>query len=106
MPCFLEQEFEQAVARTSSSVSKILSRPTLKILHTHNHVDVQLDEGNTVNESYVCFRGRETKAIRKTRAQQPTYSDKMIRSQSELATAMELANRVLQREAIKHQESV
>ncbi|KAI0341412.1 hypothetical protein BDW22DRAFT_1358947 [Trametopsis cervina] len=62
---------------------------------------VNLDESDTMNESYICFRRRESKAVRKTRAQQATYSDKMIRLQSELATAMELAKGVSQREALK-----
>lgn len=63
----------------------------------------QLDETDTKNESYICFRRRESKAVRKTRAQQATYSDKMIRLQSELATAMELATSVLQREGLKRE---
>ena len=61
----------------------------------------QLDETDTRNESYICFRRREIKAIRKTRAQQATYSDKMVRLKGELAVALELANSVLQRETIK-----
>ena len=65
----------------------------------------QLDETDTRNESYICFRRRESKAIRKTRAQQATYSDKMVRLQTELATAMDLANRVLQREAVKREHT-
>ena len=63
----------------------------------------QLDETDTSNESYICFRRRESKAVRKTRAQQMTYSDKMIRLQTELATAMELANNALQREGLKRE---
>ncbi|KAI0687709.1 enhancer of polycomb-like-domain-containing protein [Cytidiella melzeri] len=62
---------------------------------------VNLDESDTKNESYICFRRRESKAVRKTRAQQATFSDKMIRLQSELTTAMELAKGVCQREALK-----
>ncbi|KAF7798751.1 hypothetical protein EIP86_009976 [Pleurotus ostreatoroseus] len=44
-------------------------------------------------------RRRESKAIRKIRAQQATYSDKMIRLQGELGVVMDLANCVLQCEA-------
>ncbi|KAF7800350.1 hypothetical protein EIP86_011600 [Pleurotus ostreatoroseus] len=66
---------------------------------------VNLDETDTKNESYICFRRRESKAIRKTRAQQATYSDKMIRLQGELAVAMDLANRVLQRETTKRDQA-
>ncbi|KZT10653.1 uncharacterized protein LAESUDRAFT_343366 [Laetiporus sulphureus 93-53] len=62
---------------------------------------VNLDETDTINESYICFRRREIKAIRKTRAQQATYSDKMVRLKGELAVTFELANSVLQRETIK-----
>ena len=62
---------------------------------------MQLDETDTKNESYICFRRREIKAIRKTRAQQATYSDKMTRLQSELTTAFDLANGVLRREVLK-----
>lgn len=67
---------------------------------------LQLDESDTKNESYICFRRRESKAVRKTRAQQTTYSDKMIRLQSELTTALELAKGVLQRESLKRQVAV
>ena len=56
---------------------------------------VQLDETDTMNESYICFHWRKIKAIRKTRAQQATYSDKMTCLQSELTTAFDLANSVL-----------
>ena len=57
-----------------------------------------------MNESYVCFRGRENNAICKTRAQQANYSDKMIRLQSELAVAMDPANWILQRETTKREQ--
>ena len=67
---------------------------------------VQLDETDTLNESYICFRRREIKAIRKTRAQQATYSDKMTRLQSELTTAFDLANSVLRREVLKRDAAV
>ncbi len=39
--------------------------------------------------------------MRKTRAQQATYSDKMIRLQSELASAMDLAKGIVRREVAK-----
>ncbi|CCM00001.1 uncharacterized protein FIBRA_02026 [Fibroporia radiculosa] len=64
---------------------------------------VNLDEADTKNESYICFRRREIKAIRKTRAQQATYSDKMLRLHSELATSLELARGVLEREVFKRE---
>ena len=66
----------------------------------------QLDESDTNNESYICFRRRESKAVRKTRAQQATYSDKMIRLQAELAAAMDLAKHIVQRETFKRDTAV
>ncbi|KAL0958917.1 hypothetical protein HGRIS_014234 [Hohenbuehelia grisea] len=59
------------------------------------------DEADTLNESYVCFRRREIKAVRKTRASQASSSDKLARLQAELAQPLELAKLVLQREAVK-----
>ncbi|OBZ78426.1 Enhancer of polycomb-like protein 1 [Grifola frondosa] len=67
---------------------------------------VNLDETDTKNESYICFRRREIKAIRKTRAQQTTFSDKMFRLQAELATTLEMAKVVAQREVFKRDASV
>lgn len=51
-----------------------------------------------MNESYVCFRRREIKAVRKTRASQATSSDKLLRLQYELAYPLDLAKAVLSRE--------
>ncbi|KAF5385750.1 hypothetical protein D9615_002489 [Tricholomella constricta] len=59
------------------------------------------DETDTLNESYVCFRRREIKTVRKTRASQATSSDKLIRLQSELAYPLELAKHIFQREHLK-----
>ena len=61
----------------------------------------QLDETDTRNESYVCFRRREIRAVRKTRASQTTFSDKLIRLQNELATTFEITNKVIARETLK-----
>ncbi|KAH7904491.1 hypothetical protein BJ138DRAFT_1237334 [Hygrophoropsis aurantiaca] len=63
------------------------------------------DESDVTNESYICFRRREIKAVRKTRASQATSSDKLIRLQTELIQAMELAKLLLSRETTK-QDSV
>lgn len=54
-----------------------------------------------MNESYICFRRREIKAVRKTRAQQAPASDKLIRLQAELIYPLELAKALLDREARK-----
>jgi len=62
---------------------------------------LQLDETDTRNESYICFRRREIKAVRKTRASHVTFSDKLIRLQNELSTALEIANEVISRETLK-----
>ena len=61
----------------------------------------QLDETDTRNESYICFRRREIKAVRKTRASHTTFSDKLIRLQNEIATAFEITNEVIARETLK-----
>ncbi|RDB21980.1 Enhancer of polycomb-like protein 1 [Hypsizygus marmoreus] len=61
------------------------------------------DESDTLNESYICFRRREIKAVRKTRASQASSSDKLIRLQSELACPLELAKAVLLRENQKRE---
>jgi enhancer of polycomb-like protein len=54
-----------------------------------------------LNESYICFRRREIKAVRKTRQAQTTYSDKLVRLQAEFTYPLELAKLVLQREKQK-----
>ncbi|RPD66682.1 hypothetical protein L226DRAFT_453767 [Lentinus tigrinus ALCF2SS1-7] len=64
---------------------------------------VNLDESDTKNESYICFRRREIKAIRKTRASQASFSDRMIRLQNELATALDIVRLVHQRENCKRE---
>ncbi|KAI0360579.1 hypothetical protein OH77DRAFT_698921 [Trametes cingulata] len=62
---------------------------------------VNLDETDTKNESYICFRRREIKAVRKTRASQASYSDRMIRLQSEIGTVLDIVRMVQQREVLK-----
>ncbi|KAF8881613.1 enhancer of polycomb-like-domain-containing protein [Infundibulicybe gibba] len=59
------------------------------------------DESDTLNESYICFRRREIKAVRKTRASQATSSDKLTRLRAELSHPLELAKNILSREALK-----
>jgi enhancer of polycomb-like protein len=61
----------------------------------------QGDESDTFNESYICFRRRESKAVRKTRASQVTSSDKLARLQMELSYPLELAKTILTRESLK-----
>jgi enhancer of polycomb-like protein len=62
---------------------------------------LNFDESDVLNESYICFRRREIKAIRKTRASQATSSDKLLRLQNELTQGLELAKTLLSRENLK-----
>ncbi|KAF8647382.1 hypothetical protein AX16_006754 [Volvariella volvacea WC 439] len=62
---------------------------------------LNFDETDTLNESYICFRRREIKAVRKTRASQATFSDKLGRLQAELSRPLELAQMILNRESMK-----
>ncbi|KAH9008340.1 hypothetical protein EDB83DRAFT_2531843 [Lactarius deliciosus] len=56
-----------------------------RIIPTLNYV-----ESDIKNESYICFRRRDVKAMRKTRASQASSSEKLMRLKQELATAAEL----------------
>ncbi|KAG2040570.1 enhancer of polycomb-like-domain-containing protein [Suillus americanus] len=62
---------------------------------------LNFDESDVLNESYICFRRREIKAVRKTRASQATSSDKLLRLQNELTQGLELAKTLLSRENLK-----
>ncbi|KAE9405736.1 hypothetical protein BT96DRAFT_316208 [Gymnopus androsaceus JB14] len=62
---------------------------------------LNFDEADILNESYVCFRRREKKAVRKTRASQVTSSDKLARLQTELEHPLQLAKQLLAREQLK-----
>ncbi|KAF5321443.1 hypothetical protein D9619_000083 [Psilocybe cf. subviscida] len=69
------------------------------------------DESDILNEYYICFRRRENKAVRKTRAQQVPSSDKLQHLQMELQYPFELAKYVLawetmRREAAKQAQGV
>lgn len=70
-------------------------------IHCRSLTHPQLDETDTRNESYICFRRREIKAVRKTRASHVTFSDKLIRLQNELTTAFDIANEAIARESLK-----
>ena len=63
----------------------------------------QADESDTFNESYICFRRREIKAVRKTRASQATSSDKLARLHAELSYPLEMAKAILTRENRKRE---
>ncbi|KIY52168.1 hypothetical protein FISHEDRAFT_56145 [Fistulina hepatica ATCC 64428] len=64
------------------------------------------DESDSKNESYVCFRRREIKAVRKTRASQQSSSEKLSRLQSELSYPLDLAKAILNRETLKREQAV
>jgi len=61
----------------------------------------QGDESDTLNESYICFRRRESKSVRKTRASQVASSDKLARLQIEFHYPLEIAKALLSRETVK-----
>ncbi|KAK7031410.1 enhancer of polycomb-like protein [Favolaschia claudopus] len=77
-----------------------LEREGRRIIPTLN-----FDEGDVLNESYICFRRREIKAVRKTRASQITSSDKLLRLQSEFSYPFDLAKAVLAREGLKQESA-
>ncbi|KAH9172971.1 hypothetical protein EDB89DRAFT_2162504 [Lactarius sanguifluus] len=64
------------------------------IIPTLNYV-----ESDIKNESYICFRRCDVKAMRKTRASQASSSEKLMLLKQELATAAELTS-VLKREQL------
>ncbi|KAL1679627.1 enhancer of polycomb-like-domain-containing protein [Schizophyllum commune] len=64
------------------------------------------DESDTANESYVCFRRRDTKAVRKTRAQQSSSSEKLARLQADLTQPLEIARYLLHREQAKRDQAM
>ncbi|KAI0777776.1 enhancer of polycomb-like-domain-containing protein [Trametes elegans] len=72
-------------------------------LERGGHPIIPLDETDTLNESYICFRRREIKAVRKTRASQASYSDRMIRLQTELGSTLDIVRLVRQREVVKRE---
>jgi hypothetical protein len=53
-----------------------------------------------VNETYICFRRREIKAVRKKRVSQATPSDNLVCLQAELTYPLELAKAVLVRDTM------
>jgi len=79
--------------------------PTLNVSYFCNYLynsdRFQGDESDTLNESYVCFRRRESKSVRKTRASQVTSSDKLARLQMEFHYPLEIAKLILSRETVK-----
>ncbi len=56
-----------------------------------------------MNESYICFRRREVKAVRKTRASQANSSDKLAALNRQLYEPLEIAKSIIKREYTKCQ---
>ncbi|KAG7444124.1 uncharacterized protein BT62DRAFT_971418 [Guyanagaster necrorhizus] len=59
------------------------------------------DETDSLNESFVCFRKRESKLTRKTRASQYNISEKLEVLTSDFTDACDLVKKVRQREDVK-----
>ncbi|KIY63417.1 hypothetical protein CYLTODRAFT_137134 [Cylindrobasidium torrendii FP15055 ss-10] len=62
---------------------------------------LNFDEADTQNESYVCFRRREMKATRKTRGQQANMAERLQSLQRALEEPLRLAQLVMRRENLK-----
>ncbi|KAJ7730202.1 hypothetical protein B0H14DRAFT_3616866 [Mycena olivaceomarginata] len=65
------------------------------------------DESNFLNESYICFRRRDNKPVRKTRAgQAANNADKLAQLYQNLSQVLDIANAVLMRESVKQAAAV
>ena len=64
--------------------------------------DINLDESEE-GSVYVCFRRREVKAVRKTRRMEITSVEKLTRLNMEFEIALELVDKVVEREEIKRE---
>jgi hypothetical protein len=64
--------------------------------------DINLDESEEGNV-YVCFRRREVKAVRKTRRMEITSVEKLTRLNIEFEIALELVDKLVEREEIKRE---
>lgn len=62
---------------------------------------LQYDETNET--PYVCFRRREVKVARKTRRTDTQTIERLVRLKSDLTSAQELLNKVLEREKCKRE---
>ncbi|KAJ7443033.1 hypothetical protein B0H11DRAFT_2093182 [Mycena galericulata] len=65
------------------------------------------DEGNFLDESYICFRRRgDNKPVRKTRAGQVVNADKLMQLHGNLSQALDIVNALLAREQVKRVAAV
>ncbi|KAJ7038586.1 hypothetical protein C8F04DRAFT_1392901 [Mycena alexandri] len=68
---------------------------------------LNFDECDFPNESYICFRRRDNKPVRKTRAgQSANNADKFTSLHKNLTQALDLANALLTRETVKQTVAV
>ncbi|CAK5263629.1 unnamed protein product [Mycena citricolor] len=66
------------------------------------HPSINYDEFDFANEPYVCFRRRDPKAVRKTRAGQAVNNaDKLVQLHYNFSQALAIAEAVLEREGFK-----
>jgi len=75
-----------------------------KVEREGKRVIPQLDYDDTQESSYICFRRRDAKPIRRTRASSTAYTDKLTRLRSELQMGFDLARMVLEREELKREQ--
>jgi enhancer of polycomb-like protein len=64
--------------------------------------DINLDEAED-GSVYVCFRRREVKAVRKTRRMEITSVEKLTRLNIEFEIALELVDKIVEREEVKRE---
>ncbi|KAJ6510518.1 hypothetical protein C8R45DRAFT_391280 [Mycena sanguinolenta] len=68
---------------------------------------LNFDESDLPNESYICFRRRDNKPVRKTRAgQAANNADKLVQLDQNLSQALDIANALLARENVKQAAAV
>ncbi|KAF7328934.1 Enhancer of polycomb-like protein [Mycena venus] len=68
---------------------------------------LNFDESDFLNESYICFRRRDNKPVRKTRAGQVVnHAEKLTQLDQNLSRALDLANALLARENVKKAAAV
>ena len=68
-------------------------------------IEAQEKEDKTGGSPYTCFRKRDAKPVRKTRTNNVTHTEKLIRLRAELQASLRLAEMVLQREKIKQEST-
>ncbi|KAF8479466.1 enhancer of polycomb-like-domain-containing protein [Gautieria morchelliformis] len=77
-----------------------------KVEREGKRVVPQLDYDDTQESSYICFRRRDAKPVRRTRASSTAYTDKLTRLRSELQMGFDIARLILQREELKREQAV